>query len=55
MPYGIPEIVSGIEREASTALIAEWIRRSPDRAWAIPYIPEGASPRGAPPNFTSSL
>jgi tRNA(adenine34) deaminase len=55
MPYGIPEVVSGIEREASTALIAEWIRRSPERAWAIPYIPEGASPGGAPPNFTSSL
>jgi tRNA(adenine34) deaminase len=50
MPYAIPEVVSGIGREASIALIAEWIRRSPQRAWATPYIPRGASPGGGPPN-----
>jgi tRNA(adenine34) deaminase len=38
MPYAIPEVVPGIGREASIALIAEWIRRSPQRAWATPYV-----------------
>lgn len=44
MPYAIPAVVSGVGREASIALIARWIRRSPQREWATPYVPKGASP-----------
>jgi len=42
MPYTIPDIVSGVSREASIALIAEWVRRNPQRTWAAAYVPEGA-------------
>ena len=42
IPYTIPEVVSGIGRDASIALIGEWISRSPQRAWATPYVPGGA-------------
>jgi tRNA(adenine34) deaminase len=38
MPYTIPDIVSGIGREASIALIAEW--RNPQQTWAAAYLPE---------------
>jgi tRNA(adenine34) deaminase len=43
MPYAIPEVVSGIGREASIALIAEWICRSPQRGWANAYVPKAPS------------
>lgn len=37
-PYTIPEVVGGIEREASLALIAEWAGRYPtQRGWAAAY------------------
>jgi hypothetical protein len=42
LPYTIPDIVSGVSREASIALIAEWVRRNPLRTWAAAYLPEGA-------------
>jgi tRNA(adenine34) deaminase len=38
MPYAIPEVVGGVARAASVALIAEWVQRQPDRQWAAPYI-----------------
>jgi tRNA(adenine34) deaminase len=37
MPYTIPEVVGGVGREASIALIAEWVRRHPQHVWAAPY------------------
>jgi tRNA(adenine34) deaminase len=40
MPYTIPEVVGGVGREASAAIIAEWVRRDPIRRWAAPYVPE---------------
>jgi tRNA(Arg) A34 adenosine deaminase TadA len=39
MPYAIPEIVGGIGREASVALLADWTRANPNATWAAPYIP----------------
>jgi hypothetical protein len=39
MRYAIPEIVGGIGREASVALLADWIRANPNATWAAPYIP----------------
>jgi hypothetical protein len=41
MPYTIPEVVGGIGREASIALIAEWVRRNPEQTWAAAYLPAG--------------
>jgi tRNA(adenine34) deaminase len=41
MPYSIPDVVGGVGRDSSIELIAEWIRRSPQRTWASAYIPEG--------------
>jgi hypothetical protein len=38
MPYAIPEVVGGVARAGSVALIAEWVRRQPDRQWAAPYV-----------------
>jgi tRNA(adenine34) deaminase len=38
VPYTIPEVVGGVGREASIALIEEWIGRSPQRRWATPYL-----------------
>jgi tRNA(Arg) A34 adenosine deaminase TadA len=42
MPYTIPELIGGVGREASAALVAEWARRDPERTWAVPapYIPK---------------
>jgi tRNA(adenine34) deaminase len=41
VPYTIPDVVGGVGREASLALIAEWVgRNKPRRAWANGYIPE---------------
>jgi tRNA(adenine34) deaminase len=40
VPYTIPAVIGGVGREASAALVAEWVRRDPKRAWAAPYIPE---------------
>jgi tRNA(adenine34) deaminase len=41
MPYTIPEVVGGVGREASIALIAEWVRRNPEQTWAAAYLPAG--------------
>jgi tRNA(adenine34) deaminase len=41
VPYAIPEVVGGVEREASVRLIAEWVHRSPQRSWAAAYVPDG--------------
>jgi tRNA(adenine34) deaminase len=41
MPYSIPQVIGGVGREASIALIAEWTRRNPQRTWALGYIPDG--------------
>jgi tRNA(adenine34) deaminase len=38
VPYTIPEVVGGVGREASIALIAEWVSRSAQRSWATPYL-----------------
>jgi tRNA(adenine34) deaminase len=38
MPYAIPEVVGGVARDKSVALIAEWVARQPDRQWAAPYV-----------------
>ena len=38
VPYTIPEVVGGVGREASIALIAEWIGRNEQRSWATPYL-----------------
>jgi tRNA(adenine34) deaminase len=39
VPYTIPEVVSGVGREASIAFIAEWITREPrEREWAATYV-----------------
>jgi hypothetical protein len=40
IPYTIPTVIGGIGREASIALIAEWLRRNPRQTWAAAYIPE---------------
>jgi tRNA(adenine34) deaminase len=38
-PYTIPEVVGGVGREESFALIAEWVQRMPDqRSWAAAYL-----------------
>jgi tRNA(adenine34) deaminase len=42
-PYTIPEVVGGVAREASLALIAEWTERDPrQRSWAAAYLSENA-------------
>jgi tRNA(Arg) A34 adenosine deaminase TadA len=38
VPYTIPDVVGGVGREASIALIAEWIGRNEQRSWATPYL-----------------
>jgi tRNA(adenine34) deaminase len=40
MPYSIPTVSAGIGREASLSLIAEWVSRNPQAAWAAAYVPE---------------
>ena len=43
-PYTIPEVVGGVAREASLALIAEWAGRDAlQRSWAAAYVP-GTAP-----------
>jgi tRNA(adenine34) deaminase len=40
-PYTIPQVVGGVGREASLALIAEWVERNPEpRSWAASYLPK---------------
>jgi tRNA(adenine34) deaminase len=39
VPYAIPEVVGGVSREASFALLGEWVRANPDKGWAAEYIP----------------
>jgi tRNA(adenine34) deaminase len=46
MPYAVPEIVGGVERDASIALIAEWVSRSAHRDWAAAYVPDSSEPGG---------
>ncbi len=43
VPYTIPEVAGGVGREASIALIAEWIRQNPQQTWATAYLPEGSA------------
>jgi tRNA(adenine34) deaminase len=43
MPYAIPDVVGGVGRQASIALIAEWIRRDPQRTWATAYVPNDSA------------
>ena len=44
-PYTIPEVVGGVARDASLALIAEWVERdAQERRWAAAYVHSG--PRG---------
>jgi len=43
MPYAIPDVVGGVGRESSIELIADWIRRNPERAWASAYVPEDSA------------
>jgi tRNA(adenine34) deaminase len=38
VPYTIPQVLGGVGREASIALIAEWLGRGPQRNWATPYL-----------------
>jgi tRNA(adenine34) deaminase len=45
MPYAIPAIVGGVDRQASIALIAEWVRLNPRHEWAAAYLPDAAAPR----------
>jgi tRNA(adenine34) deaminase len=42
MPYTIPAVVGGVGREASAALIAEWVRRNPEQAWAAAYVADSS-------------
>ena len=42
MPYAIPAVVGGVDREASIALIAEWVRLNPRHAWAAAYVTDAA-------------
>jgi tRNA(adenine34) deaminase len=45
MPYTIPHVRGGIGREASRALVEEWVGRDPDqRAWAAAYLNSGSVP-----------
>jgi tRNA(adenine34) deaminase len=38
-PYTIPDVLGGVEREASLVLISEWVQRDPGaRAWAAAYV-----------------
>jgi tRNA(adenine34) deaminase len=39
MPYAIPTVSAGVRRDASIALIAEWVSRNPEQTWAAGYIP----------------
>lgn len=39
MPYTIPAVVGGVGRDASIALIREWVGRHPEQTWATAYIP----------------
>ena len=41
MPYTIPAVTGGVERQRSIELIAEWVSRDPARSWAQPYVSSG--------------
>jgi tRNA(adenine34) deaminase len=39
MPYSIPLVTGGVQCDESIKLIAEWMRRDPERrSWAQPYV-----------------
>lgn len=38
IPYTIPDVIGGVERDASIQLISQWIDRAPNRSWATPYV-----------------
>lgn len=40
IPYTIPDVAGGVGRDASIALIAEWLERNSQHAWASAYIPQ---------------
>ena len=45
MPYTIPHVRSGVGREASVALVEEWVGRDPhQRAWAAAYYATSSTP-----------
>jgi tRNA(adenine34) deaminase len=47
MPYSLPRVRGGEGREASLALIAEWVARDPgERAWAAAYLGGGSTAKG---------
>src|SRR5215510_763282 len=47
MPYTIPHVRGGVGREASHALVEEWVSRVPQqRAWAAAYLDGGPVPGG---------
>lgn len=41
-PYSIPEVIGGIRREESLALVREFVMRNPDAAWATTLLPAEA-------------
>jgi hypothetical protein len=43
MPYTIPEVVGGVGREASIALMAEWVRRNPQQKMGDGVPPDRVS------------
>jgi tRNA(adenine34) deaminase len=43
VPYTIPEVIGGVGREASIALMSEWVSRRPERRWAAAYVTEASS------------
>lgn len=46
IPYTVPEVLGGVGREASVALISEWVSRSPERTWAAAYLGKASTPTG---------
>ena len=47
LPYTIPKVVGGVGREASIALVAEWVGQHPEQGWAAAYIPQPSGASGA--------
>lgn len=45
-PYSLPEVLGGIGREASLALISQWVSRDRQRSWAAAYLPGASASTG---------
>ena len=41
-PYAVPEIVRGVGRELSLALVETYVERNPDAEWAKTLVPPGS-------------